>query len=74
MEMKVPKSLIIALWVIAIGLVLNGLQPFLSTPANAWSDVQKVTICNASGSICADVQTAIKNNTYETANYLRVWE
>ena len=40
-ELTVPKSLLVVLWVAAIGLVLNGVQPFLTTPANAVGDVQK---------------------------------
>jgi len=57
MELKVPKSLIVVLWVIGVGLVLNGVQPFLGTPANASGGVQKVTICNESGRSCAKVSS-----------------
>ena len=52
-KLVVPKSLMLVLWVAAIGLVLNGLQPLLSTPANAVGGVQKMAICNASGNNCA---------------------
>ena len=55
MELKVPKSLIVALWVIGVGLVLNGVQPFLGTPANASGGVQKVVICSKYGAPCANV-------------------
>ena len=55
MEMKLPKSLIVGIWVVGIGLVLNGVQPFIGTPANAQSGVQKVQICNETGFSCADI-------------------
>ena len=55
MEMKLPKSLIVGIWVVGIGLVLNGVQPFIGTPANAQYGVQKVAICNESGSSCAEI-------------------
>lgn len=55
MELKVPKSLMVVLWVIGVGLVLNGVQPFLSTPAVAYGNVQKIAICSSSGVTCADV-------------------
>jgi len=54
MELKVPKSLIVALWVIGVGLVLNGVQPFLGTPANASGGIQKMAICDMKGR-CADM-------------------
>ena len=50
-----PKSLIVVLWVAAIDLLLNGAQPFLSSQANAVGGVQKITICDADGQICASV-------------------
>ena len=52
-KLEVPRSLLVVLWVAAIGLVLNGVQPFLSTPANAVGGVQKVTICDQDGIECA---------------------
>jgi len=57
MENKFPKSLIVGIWVVGIGLVLNGVQPFIGTPANAQYGVQKVAICNVNGNLCADVWT-----------------
>ena len=63
MELKVPKSLIVALWVIGVGLVLNGVQPFLGTPANASGGIQKMAICDMKGK-CAEMVNAggyIKN-------------
>ena len=54
-KLIVPKSLMVVLWDAAIGLMLNGLQPFLSTPANAVGGVQKMAICNASGAGCAKI-------------------
>ena len=54
-ELIVPKSLLVVLWVAAIGLVLNGVQPFLSTPANAVGGVQKMALCEADGSNCAQI-------------------
>lgn len=54
-KLVVPKSLIVALWVAAIGLVLNGVQPFLPSPANAFGHIQKVAICDLVGGRCADV-------------------
>ena len=59
MEMKLPKSLIVGIWVVGIGLVLNGVQPFIGTPANAQYGVQKVAICDVDGDKCADI--LIKN-------------
>ena len=55
MEMKLPKSLIVGIWVVGIGLVLNGVQPFIGTPANAQYGVQKVAICDVDGDWCADI-------------------
>ena len=56
LKLVVPKSLMVALWVAGIGLVLNGVQSFLSTPANAvLSDVQKVAICDSAALGCANV-------------------
>ncbi len=52
MEMKLPKSLIVGIWVVGIGLVLNGVQPFIGTPANAQSGIQKIAICDAGGNTC----------------------
>jgi hypothetical protein len=55
MEMKLPKSLILGIWVVGIGLVLNGVQPFIGTPANAQYGVQKVAICDVDGDWCAQI-------------------
>ena len=55
LKLVVPKSLMAVLWVAAIGLVLNGVQLFLTTPANAVGDVQKVAICSEWGGGCATV-------------------
>ena len=54
-KLVVQKSLMVVLWVAAIGLVLNGLQPLFSTPANAAGGVQKMAICNSSGALCARI-------------------
>jgi len=62
MENKFPKSLIVGIWVVGIGLVLNGVQPFIGTPANAQYGVQKVAICNISGNDCADIWWEWGNN------------
>ncbi len=51
LKLVVPKSLMAVLWVAAIGLVLNGVQLFLTTPANAVGDVQKVAICSEWGEV-----------------------
>jgi len=55
MENKFPKSLIVGIWIVGIGLVLNGVQPFIGTPANAQYGVQKLAICDVNGKRCADV-------------------
>ena len=56
MEMKLPKSLIVGIWVVGIGLVLNGVQPFIGTPAVASNGIQKVAICDVNVPVwCADV-------------------
>ena len=52
-KLEAPRSLMVVLWVAAVGLVLNGVQPFLSTPANAVGGVQKIAICEADGIDCA---------------------
>ena len=52
MEMKLPKSLIVGIWVVGIGLVLNGVQPIIGTPANAQSGIQKIAICDEDGRRC----------------------
>ena len=54
-KLVVPKSLMVVLWVAAIGLLLNRVQPFLSSPANAVGGVQKIAICDANGQGCASV-------------------
>ena len=59
-----PKSLMVVLWVAAIGLLLNGAQPFLSSPANAVGGVQKIAICNSDGQICASVYNSKRQNKY----------
>lgn len=51
-KLEVPKSLLVVLWIVAIGLMLNGVQPFLSAPANAVGGVQKVQICASNGLDC----------------------
>lgn len=68
MENKFPKSLILGIWVVGIGLVLNGVQPFIGTPANAQYGVQKVQICNESGDRCAGIW-----DMYSEANGSRVY-
>ncbi len=50
-----PKSLMVVLWVAAIGFLLNGAQPFLGSPANAVGGVQKIATCDADGQVCASV-------------------
>ncbi len=72
MENKFPKSLIVGIWVVGIGLVLNGVQPFIGTPANAQYGVQKVAICNVNGNLCADVWT--QNDWGTTYKGLRTGE
>jgi hypothetical protein len=54
-KLVMPKSLMVVLWVAAIGLVLNGVQPFLSTPANAVGGVQKMAICDPTGFDCVKI-------------------
>ena len=54
-KLVLPKSLMVVLWVAAIGLVLNGVQPLLSSPANAVGGVQKLALCEADGSNCASL-------------------
>ena len=50
-----PKSLMVVLWVAAIGFLLNGAKPFLSSPANAVGGVQKIAIFDADGQVWASV-------------------
>ena len=54
-KLVVPKSLMVVLWVAAIGFLLNGAQPFLGSPANAVGGVQKIATCDADGQVCASV-------------------
>ena len=54
-KLILPKSLMVVLWVAATDLVLNGVQPLFSTPANAVGGVQKMAICNSSGALCARI-------------------
>ncbi len=56
-RLVVPKSLLAALWLIAVGLVLNGLHVFGVSPVNANNGVQKVAICDLWGTVCADLYT-----------------
>ena len=53
--MVVPKSLMIALWLIAGGLMVNGFQFLIAEPFNAQSYPIRVTICNANGGGCANL-------------------
>ena len=55
-KLVVPKSLMVVLWVAAIGLLLNGAQPFLSSPANAVGGVQKIAICDKHGYKCMEIK------------------
>jgi hypothetical protein len=68
MEMKLPKSLIVGIWVVGIGLVLNGVQPFIGTPANAQYGVQKVAICDVGGDMCADIWSMYSEDVGERVN------
>ena len=69
-KLVVPKSLMVVLWVAAIGLVLNGVKPLLSTQANANSNqVHKIAICNPSGEKC--VQTVYSDRW--KARMLAIW-
>ena len=73
-KLVVPKSLMVVLWIAAIGLVLNGLQPLLSAQANANSyQVHKIAICNPSGELCAgiDYMDFYKTGALITNNYGR---
>lgn len=70
MENKFPKSLILGIWVVGIGLVLNGVQPFIGTPANAQYGVQKVQICNESGDMCADLWSMYSDDVGQRVNGL----
>jgi len=54
-KLVVPKSLLVALWLIAGGLILNGLHVFGVSAVNASNGVQKVAICNLGGAHCADL-------------------
>ena len=62
-RLVVPKSLLAALWLIAVGLILNGLHVFGVSPVNASNGVQKVAICSLQGTHCADLYT-IRNYEY----------
>ncbi len=61
-KLVVPKSLMVVLWVAAIGLVLNGLQPLLSTSANAVGGVQKIALCGSDGVDCVSVLSGYYDN------------
>ena len=54
-KLVVPKSLIAVLWLIAGGLLLNGLYFLAPDPFNAQSHPTRVTICNANGGGCTDL-------------------
>jgi hypothetical protein len=54
-KLVVPKSLIAVLWLIAGGLLLNGLYFLAPDPFNAQSYPTRVTICNANGGGCTDL-------------------
>lgn len=54
-ELKVPKNLVAALWVIAFGLILNGFQLFTVEPVSASNGIQKVQICDPDSNKCAKV-------------------
>ena len=62
-----PKSLMVVLWVAATDLVLNGVQPFLSSPANAVGGVQKIAICEANGGKCTTLSNG-RMGVYNTGN------
>ncbi len=65
-KLVLPKSLMVVLWVAAFGLVLNGVQPFLSSPANAVGGVQKLAFCEADGSKCASLSRKGRIRVYAT--------
>ena len=54
-KLVVPKSLMMALWLIAGGLMVNGFQFLIAEPVNAQSYPTRVTICNANGGGCAEL-------------------
>ena len=54
-KLIVPKSLMMALWLIAGGLLLNSLHVFGVSAVNASNGEQKVAICTTSGQTCADI-------------------
>ena len=55
-KLVVPKSLMLVLWVAAIGVVMNGVKPLLSTQASANpNQVHKIAICSLSGEQCAQI-------------------
>ena len=54
-KLVVPKSLMMALWLIAGGLMMNGFQFLIAEPVNAKSYPTRVTICNANGGGCAQL-------------------
>ena len=54
-KLEVPKSLMVALWLIAGGLMVNGFQFLIAEPVNAQSYSTRVNICNANGGGCAHV-------------------
>ena len=56
-KLIVPKSLMVVLWISAVGLVLDGVQPLFSIPANAIGGAQKVGLCEADGSKCASLSS-----------------
>ena len=71
MEMKLPKSLIVGIWVVGIGLLLNGVQPFIGTPAAASGGIQKVAICDVKFPVrCAGIfqgklEVVVPTNPYD---------
>ena len=78
-KLVLPKSLRVALWVAAIGLVLNGVQPLLSTQASANpNQVHKIAICSQSGEQCAQIMHSGKmenpNVTYMELRSIKQWD
>jgi hypothetical protein len=54
-EVKLQKSVIVILGILAFGVCANALAPSFSVKdAKASSRVQKVTLCNPSGNACGD--------------------
>jgi hypothetical protein len=67
-EVRLSKPLMAVAIIGAVGLFAIGVKPLLSTPANAVGGVQKMAVCTADGSLCADLGRSGRIKIHNSGN------